>query len=52
MVNRITTSPEGFKAIATTNNGEIAAIGNEERQIYGSAIPSRSRRNPNMDLNY
>ena len=33
--NRITTSPEGFKAIATTNNGEIAAIGNEELQIYG-----------------
>ena len=33
--NRIASSPEGFKAIATTNNGEIAAIGNEERQIYG-----------------
>jgi GMP synthase (glutamine-hydrolysing) len=33
--NRITVTPEGFKVIATTSNGEIAAIANEERQIYG-----------------
>ncbi|MBO1909893.1 glutamine-hydrolyzing GMP synthase, partial [Microvirga sp. 3-52] len=33
--DQITATPEGFKVIATTNNGEIAAIGNEERQMYG-----------------
>ncbi|WP_281357956.1 glutamine-hydrolyzing GMP synthase [Sporosarcina jiandibaonis] len=33
--DRISSTPEGFKTIATTNAGEIAAIGNNERQIYG-----------------
>ena len=33
--DRIPAAPEGFKTIATTKDGEIAAIGNEERQIYG-----------------
>ena len=35
MVIVLPEAPEGFKTIATTNDGEIAAIGNEEHQIYG-----------------
>ncbi|QUW23657.1 glutamine-hydrolyzing GMP synthase [Sporosarcina sp. Marseille-Q4063] len=49
--NRITTSPEGFKTIATTNNGEIAAIGNEERQIYGLQFhPESPKSEHGLDL--
>lgn len=33
--DRVVSLPDGFKAVATTENAPFAAIANEERQIYG-----------------
>ena len=44
-------TPDGFKVIATTNNGEVAAIGNDDRKVYGLQFyPEAPKSEQGLDL--